>query len=225
MWGSKSRGTSNVHKSGLLLLGLCVSSQTVCPCQLRSPDEWRNVCGSQSQMRPWGSVKTPVSERDVWGTKVTCCPSLHVRYRRANKTGNRFASKCKVRSKRQLCILFPIFFYQFTQRSGWAAGLWESHQPHADIVWGCHLSAITKPTIMNGLQQYTEHPPPQDKLLQRIWWELLTQNNMELQTKPWENLEQRRTPCKKIHFWFFFPISKQQFPKNNDLGGRTLISV
>lgn len=155
--GSKSRGTSNVHKSGLLLLGLCVSSQTV---SLSAQVSWW-VKGCL-----WISITHAAlrlcENTSEWegcaGTKVTCGPSLHVRYRRANKTGNRFASKRKVRSKRQFCILFPIFFYQFTRRSGWAAGLWESHQPHADIVWGCHLSAITKPTIMNSLQQYTGPP-------------------------------------------------------------------
>lgn len=60
------QGPFKRQKSGLVLQGGCVCSQTVCPCLQQTPDEWKSVSRLQSQPRPSGSWKTSVTEGGVW---------------------------------------------------------------------------------------------------------------------------------------------------------------
>lgn len=220
--GSKSRGTSNVHKSGLLLLGLCVSSQTGCPCQLRSPDEWRNVCGSQSQTWPWGSARTPARERDVWGQRwhVVCLDMSSTGERTKREIVSHPNTKLDLKGSYAFC--FP---FSFTNLPGALAEQLAYGRVSSPTLtsWG---AATCLPSLSQPLwtaSSSTLGPPPPDKQLQRVRWELLTQNNMELQTKPWANLEQWRTPCRKIHFWFLANF-KTTVPKKQ-WSGRQNINI
>lgn len=218
--GSRSRGPSNVHKSGLLLLGVCVSTPTVCPCQLRSPDEWRNVCGSQSQTRPWGSVKTPVSERDVWGQRwhVVCLYMSSTGQPTKLEVVSHPNTKLDLKGSYAFC--FP---FSFTNLPGALAEQLAYGRVTSPTLTRCG-GATCLPSLSQPLWRASSRtlgPPPPDKQLQRVRWELLTQNNMELQTKPWANLEQGRTPCRKIHFCFFLNF-KTTVPKKQRSGRQNI---
>lgn len=95
---------------------------------------------------------------------------------------------------------------------------------HTLTVWGCHLSAITKPAIMIGLQQYTGPPHHQISSFMgqvRAASLRIICNNKQ---NPGQILSSRALHSGKSTS-VFSPFEHKCSQKNNDLGGIRLISV